>query len=34
MMYHIVNGRRVPLYIGKSEFKGRKEKYSLQTLLT
>ena len=28
MMYHIVNGRRVPLYIGKSEFKGRKRKYS------
>lgn len=28
MMYHIDNKRRVPLYIGKSEFKGRKRKYS------
>jgi hypothetical protein len=28
MMYYLDNGRRVPLYIGKSEFKGRKRKYS------
>ena len=28
MMYYIDNGRRIPLYIGKSEFKGRKRKWS------
>ena len=28
MMYKIRNGLRVPLYIGKSEFKGIKRKYS------
>ena len=28
MMYHFDNNRRVPLYIGKSEFKGKTRKYS------
>jgi len=28
MMYYLNNNRRVPLYIGKSEFKGRTRKYS------
>lgn len=28
MMYYFDNNRRTPLYIGKSEFKGRSRKYS------